>query len=145
MYPTRITHLILYVSTNGTTIATFCNKTDMKKILIIEDEGDMCLLLNLLLNQNEMVVDHVKTLSGAKKFLETERPSLILLDNRLPDGLGIDFLTYLKKNFPEVKIIMISGVDISVSDVALEIGADTFLRKPFTKKQLQDSISNLLN
>ncbi|HMI63452.1 MAG TPA: response regulator [Puia sp.] len=117
----------------------------MKKILIIEDEGDMCLLLNLLLNQNEMVVDHVKTLSGAKKFLETERPSLILLDNRLPDGLGIDFLTYLKKNFPEVKIIMISGVDISVSDVALEIGADTFLRKPFTKKQLQDSISNLLN
>ena len=117
----------------------------MKKILIIEDEGDMCLLLNLLLNQNEMVVDHVKTLTGAKKFLKTERPSLILLDNRLPDGLGIDFLTYLKKNFPEVKVIMISGVDPSVSDVAQEIGADTFLRKPFTKKQLQESISKLLN
>ena len=117
----------------------------MKKILIIEDEGDMCLLLNLLLNQNEMVVDHVHTLSGAKKFLETEQPSLILLDNRLPDGLGIDFLTYLKKNFPEVKIIMISGVDAAVSDVALEIGADTFLRKPFTKKQLHESVQNLLN
>src|ERR1700754_1825352 len=114
----------------------------MKKILIIEDEGDMCLLLNLLLNQNEMIVEHVNTLNEAKKFLGTQQPSLILLDNRLPDGLGIDFLTYLKKNFPEVKIIMISGIDAAVSDVALEVGADTFLRKPFTNKQLQESIQN---
>lgn len=117
----------------------------MKKILIIEDEVDMCLLLNLLLNQNEIVVDHVKTLTGAKKFLETEKPSLILLDNRLPDGLGIDFLAYLKKNFPEVKTIMISGVDPAVSDITLEVEADTFLRKPFTKKQLNESIQSLLN
>lgn len=117
----------------------------MKKILIIEDEGDMCLLLNLLLNRNELVVDHVKTLSGAKAFLETEEPKLILLDNRLPDGLGIDFISYLKKNFPAVKIIMISGIDAAVSDVALEAGADHFLRKPFTKAQLQQTIHNLLN
>lgn len=117
----------------------------MKKILIIEDEGDMCLLLNLLLNQKELIVDHVKTINSAKEFLETEEPSLILLDNRLPDGLGIDFITYLKKNFPSVKIIMISGVDAAASDVALEVGADTFLKKPFTKSQLHDSVNQLLN
>ena len=117
----------------------------MKKILIIEDEGDMCLLLNLLLNQNELVVDHVKTLTHAKAFLETEKPSLILLDNRLPDGFGVDFIAYLKEKLPSVKIIMISGVDAAVSDMALEVGADTFLRKPFTKNQLHESVQRLLN
>jgi len=116
-----------------------------KKILLVEDEGDMCLLLNLLLDGSGMEVDHVQTLSGARSFLEKEQPSLILLDNRLPDGLGINFLSYLKLNYPQIKIVMISGVDAAAEDAALEIGADRFLCKPFTKAQLHDSIRDLLN
>lgn len=105
----------------------------------------MCLLLSLILDDQGMVVDHVKTLSAAKQFLEKEAPALILLDNRLPDGLGVDFISYIKKTLPDVKIIMISGVDPEAEDAALEIGADSFLAKPFTKKQLHESITNLLN
>ncbi|HEY4205182.1 MAG TPA: response regulator [Puia sp.] len=115
------------------------------KILVVDDEGEMCLLLNLILDGQGMTVDHVNTLSAAKAFLEREVPSLILLDNRLPDGLGVDFIGYVKKSMPSVKIIMISGVDPEAEDAALEIGADSFLCKPFTKKQLQESIQNLLN
>lgn len=115
------------------------------KILVIEDEGEMCLLLNLILGDQGMTIDHVNSLSAAKEFLEKEVPSLILLDNRLPDGLGVDFISYLKKSLPSVKIIMISGVDPEAEDAALEIGADSFLTKPFTKRQLQESIKNLLN
>ena len=115
------------------------------KILVIEDEGEMCLLLNLILDDQGMTIDHVHSLSAAKAFLEKEIPSLILLDNRLPDGLGVDFISYLKKSLPSVKIIMISGVDPEAEDAALEIGADSFLSKPFTKRQLQESIKNLLN
>lgn len=118
---------------------------NLNKILVIEDEGEMCLLLSLILDGQGMKVDHVKTLSAAKKFLEKEIPSLILLDNRLPDGLGIDFISYLRKSLPGVKIIMISGVDPEAGDAALEIGADHFLTKPFTKQQLHESIRNLLN
>ena len=117
----------------------------LNKILVIEDEGEMCLLLNLLLDDQGMKIDHVNSLSAAKAFLEKEIPSLILLDNRLPDGLGVDFISYLKKSLPSVKIIMISGVDPEAEDAALEIGADSFLSKPFTKQQLQESITNLLN
>lgn len=117
----------------------------MKKILIVEDEGDMCLLLNVLLNRPEWAIDHVKTLSGARTFLEKETPTLIVLDNRLPDGMGIDFITYIKENSPATKIVMISGVDAAASDLALEIGADTFLCKPFTKIQLEATIQQLLN
>lgn len=118
---------------------------ELKKVLIIEDEGDMCLLLNILLNGKEMELDHVKNLSAAEEYLQKEQPSVIILDNKLPDGFGIDFISYIKKNYPGIKIIMISGFDASAKDVALENGADTFLEKPFTKDQLYQSIKSLLN
>ena len=121
------------------------SKQNQHKILVIEDEGEMCLLLSLILEDQGLVVDHVKTLSAAKQFLEKEVPALILLDNRLPDGLGVDFISYIKKSLPNIKIIMISGVDPEAEDAALEMGADHFLSKPFTKQQLHGSINNLLN
>jgi DNA-binding response OmpR family regulator len=119
------------------------NKT--KKVLIIEDEGDMCLLLNIMLNGKEMELDHVKSLQTAEEYLQKEQPAVVILDNKLPDGFGIDFIGQIKKNFPSIKIIMISGYDGSAKDVALENGADLFLEKPFTKDQLYQSIRSLMN
>ena len=120
-------------------------QTKLRKVLIIEDEGDMCLLLNILLNGTELDLDHVKSLSAAGEYLEKEKPEVIILDNKLPDGFGVDYISILKKQYPDIKIIMISGFDGSAKDVALENGADTFLEKPFTKDQLYSSIKNLLN
>ena len=120
-------------------------QTKTKKILIIEDEGEMCLVLNLLLNQDEVQLDHVKDLLAADEYLKSEQPDIVILDNKLPDGFGVDFITYLRKNYPSIRIIMISGFDSSVRDVALHNGADFFLEKPFTKAQLTDSINKLLN
>ena len=119
--------------------------TKTKKVLIVEDEGDMCLLLNILLNGKEMELDHVKNLSDAEEYLENEQPSVIILDNKLPDGFGLDLIPFLKKKYPSIKIIMISGFDASAKDVALESGADVFLQKPFTKDQLYQSVKGLMN
>lgn len=119
------------------------NKT--RKILIVEDEGDLCLLINILLEGKGMQVEHVQSIAKAEEYLLQEQPSLILLDNRLPDGLGIDFLTFVKEEYPSIKVIMISGVDAAAQDVALENGADAFLRKPFTKSQLHQTVTELLN
>jgi len=116
-----------------------------KKALIIEDEGDMCLLLNILLDGKGMEVDHVQSLSAAEEYLLQEKPAIILLDNRLPDGFGIDFIRFLKETSPASRIIMISGIDASAKDVALENGADIFLEKPFTRAQLYQSVNDLLN
>jgi two-component system OmpR family response regulator len=115
-----------------------------QKILIIEDEGEMCLVLNILLSEEDFELEHVKSLSAADAYLAENRPSLIILDNKLPDGYGIDFISYLKKNYPSIKIIMITGYDASAKDVAMENGADIFLEKPFTKQQLFDSIKSLM-
>lgn len=124
---------------------TNVQKAALKKVLIVEDEGDMCLLLNILLTGKEMELDHVKNLSAAEEYLQKEQPSVIILDNKLPDGFGIDFISVLKKNYPSIKIIMISGFDASAKDVALESGADVFLEKPFTRDQLYQSIKGLMN
>jgi two-component system, OmpR family, response regulator len=117
---------------------------EVTKILIVEDEGDMSLLLELLLDGEHMHLEHVHTLNDARKFVEKEQPTLILLDNRLPDGYGIDFVSYLKSQYPLIKVIMISGVDAAAADAALATGADFFLRKPFTRQQLHASIEKVL-
>jgi two-component system, OmpR family, response regulator len=117
----------------------------LPKVLIVEDEGDMCLLLNILLDGREMELDHVKNLVAAEGYLKKEQPSVIILDNKLPDGFGIDFISYIKQKYPSIKIIMISGFDGAAKDVALENGADIFLEKPFSRDQLCKSVEKLMN
>ena len=120
-------------------------KKEVTRILVVEDEGDICLLLELLLGGRRMIVDHVHTLTDAKEFIAKEQPSVVLLDNRLPDGLGIDFIGYLKQEYPQIKIIMITGVDGIAEEAVLATGADKFITKPFTQTQLQQSINQVLN
>jgi len=116
-----------------------------RKILIIEDEGEMCLVLNILLSDENIELEHVKNLSTAEEYLSHEIPSLIILDNKLPDGFGVDYISHLKEKYPSVKIVMITGYDASAKDVAMENGADLFLEKPFTKQEFLAAIKSLLN
>ena len=120
-------------------------RTDNRNVLLIEDEGEMCLLLHLILDHEGLNIEHVKTLAAADAWLEKKLPALILLDNRLPDGFGLDYLGHLKKKYPWIKVIIISGVDAAAEDFALETGADAFLSKPFTKAKLMESVNSLLN
>lgn len=116
-----------------------------KKILIVEDEGDMCLLLTIILNGKDIQLDHVKNLSAAEAYLQQQQPSVVLLDNQLPDGFGVDFISFLKQHYPAIKIIMISGFGGAAKDAAIANGADTFIEKPFTREQLSQSVKALLN
>ncbi len=115
-----------------------------KRILIVEDEGDICLLLNLILHGEKTDIDHVNSIAAAKKYLNEQQPTLLMLDNKLPDGLGIDFINYIKKEYPAVKIMMISGFGASAKDLALDNGADLFIEKPFTREEVYQSVQTLL-
>ena len=114
-----------------------------KKVLVIEDEGEIGLLLNIILNENDFELDYVKDLSSADEYLQKEQPSVIILDNKLPDGFGVDFISYIKKKYAAIKIIMISGF-ASAKDVALANGADMFFEKPFSKDELNKSLNKLV-
>ena len=114
-----------------------------KKMLVVEDQGETCLLLGLILSDRKFEVDYVNNLLDADEYLHKNKPSLILLDNKLPDGFGVDFISYVKKNYPKVKIIMISGFS-TARDVAIENGADAFLEKPFSMANVNDAIDRVL-
>ena len=113
-------------------------------ILIVEDEGDICLILNLMLKKNDVEIEHVNTLAKAASFLKQQTPQIIIMDNQLPDGLGIDYIKKIKTDYPALKIIMITGnVAESDKEKALQNGADIFLAKPFTKEQIQTALTTL--
>lgn len=114
-----------------------------KKVLIVEDEGEMGLVLDMILAERKCQLDYVNSISSAEEYLQTQQPSVILLDNQLPDGFGVDFITYIKKKYPAVKIIMISGFG-TARDVALENGADLFFEKPFSLSEFDEALNRLL-
>jgi len=114
-----------------------------KKVLVIEDEGETALALDMILNERNFQLDYVNNLLSADEYLLKHSPSLIILDNKLPDGFGVDFISYIKKKYPSIKIIMISGFG-SARDVALQNGADMFFEKPFSLKEFDEAI-NLLS
>lgn len=109
----------------------------------MEDEGQIGLVLNMILAERDFELDYVHNLLAASEYLERNNPSIVILDNKLPDGFGVDFISYLKKKYPTIKIIMISGFP-SVRDVALESGADMFLEKPFSMDKVNEAIDGVL-
>jgi len=113
-----------------------------KKVLVVEDEGEMGLLLNIILTEKNFELDYVNNLVAADAYLQQQEPAVVILDNKLPDGFGVDFISYIKKKYSNIKIIMISGFAAS-RDVALENGADMFFEKPFSKQELYKSIDKL--
>ena len=114
----------------------------MSNVLIIDDEIDICYLLSGILKHKNLQPNYVNSLSGAIDALKKQRPSIIFLDNHLPDGLGIDFISYVKTNYPDTKIIMITAHDTPEDRTkAVQQGVDMFLGKPFTK----DAITSALN
>ena len=113
------------------------------KILVVEDEGQIGLVLNMILSDRNFDLDYVNNLLDAQEYLEKNKPSIVILDNKLPDGFGVDFISYIKKKYPSIKIIMISGFS-TARDVALENGADMFLEKPFSMDAVNEAIDSVL-
>ena len=114
-----------------------------KKMLVVEDQGEMCLILDLILSERKLESAYVNNLLDADEYLEKNKPSIVILDNKLPDGYGVDFITYAKKKYPGTKIIMISGFS-TARDVALENGADVFLEKPFSLENVNEAIDSVM-
>ena len=114
-----------------------------KKLLVVEDEGQIGLVLNMILSERNFDLDYVSNLLSAQEYLEKNKPSVVILDNKLPDGFGVDFISYIKKKYPSIKIIMISGFS-TARDVALENGADMFLEKPFSMDNVNEAIDSVL-
>lgn len=106
---------------------------EQTKVLIVDDEPDICFLLGRILRKRNLLSDSANNLAQAAEAIRKAPPSLIFLDNSLPDGQGIDFIPYLKSHFPEIRVVMVTANDTEVDKKkAFQSGADDFLGKPLS-------------
>ena len=114
------------------------------KALIVDDEADICYLLDGILKKKSLRSTYVNTLSEAQRMLKKEAPSILFLDNHLPDGLGVDFIDYVKKNHPFTRIVVVTAIDSSSDRLkAYEKGADYFIAKPFNRDVIYKVVDRL--
>ena len=118
--------------------------TAINKVLIVDDELDICYLLSGMLKQRNFRTGFVNSLSDAVNALRAEPPSLLVLDNHLPDGFGLDFIPFVKENYPDIKVIMITAHDGSIErKQASDGGVDLFIAKPLNRKMINVAIDKL--
>jgi DNA-binding response OmpR family regulator len=115
------------------------------KILIVDDEPDICYFLSRTLTKRGFSTTFSHTLSEAEKQLQISKPDILLLDNHLPDGKGVDFVNKINLKYPEIKIVMITAHDTPQDrSKAYSNGIKFFLSKPFTIAEINQVVDRLL-
>ncbi len=117
---------------------------EIRDILIIDDEKDLCFLLHNLLISNGYNVEVANTVKAAISCINEKIFDLVLLDLKLSDGDGMNILPMIKEINPKtiVDIITAYGSD-EVREQAEDKGAYRFIDKPFTEKYILNSIREL--
>lgn len=116
-------------------------------ILIVEDEPAIATLIRFNLEAAGYRVATAERVSDAEKLLKNELPDLILMDYMLPDVSGVEYIQQLRgqirtQNLP---IIMLTArSEESDKELGLNIGADDYITKPFSPRELIARINALL-
>jgi DNA-binding NtrC family response regulator len=107
-------------------------------ILVVDDEPATRLGFSRYLTKAGYMVTEASGLVDAKDTIGSRRIDAVILDQRLPDGNGIDWIVNLRETCPDIAIIIISGAgDIPLAVEAMRRGADNFLTKPVNMAELE--------
>lgn len=117
-------------------------KRNIRDILIIDDEKDLCSLLSDALCRRGYRVAAANTSKEGLACLKKAPPDLVLLDLKLPDSDGINVLSAIQRMYPRTVVIIISAYGSEEKrDAALSKGAYGFIDKPFTERTILRSIN----
>lgn len=115
----------------------------MAHILIVEDEPAIAESLAYALRRDGFTTTLAPTLTEARKALA--RASLVILDLMLPDGSGFDLIGDLRRSSTAVPIIVLTSRDDEADRVAaLETGADDYVTKPFSTREMTARVRAVL-
>ena len=121
--------------------------TEKPTILIVEDELSIVALLNFTLKEAGWEPVTAQTAGEGWRFLQSRMPQLVLLDWMLPDQSGLQFLSRLRsdRQFSNLPVIMLTAKSMEEDKVAgLDKGADDYVTKPFSPRELNARIKALL-
>ena len=117
----------------------------LKHVLIVDDEPDIRELLEITLSRMQIESTAAANVNQAKKLLAEETFDLCLTDMRLPDGDGIELVSYIQDTFPHLPVAMITAhgnMDTAIR--ALKAGAFDFVSKPIDLTKLRQLITGAL-
>ncbi len=113
---------------------------EIRNILIIDDEREICILLSHLLTKRGYSVDCSHSLQEGINKVRNNTPDLVLLDLHLPDGSGVSIIPRIRQLQSDV--LVISAYDDTRNKV-LKLGASDFVKKPFDLQTLLGAINSL--
>ena len=115
-----------------------------RRVLIVDDEADICLLLSGLLRRLGYQPTCAHLIEEGRQCLASQQFDAVFLDLNLPDGLGFDLLSLIRQQPTNTKIIMISAFDGQAERRrATEQGADYFIGKPFTRLSVETALQTI--
>ncbi len=121
----------------------------MAKILVVDDEAQVRgMLVKMLAVEHHEVIEAENGAQGCKKYRE-HQPDLLITDLVMPEKNGIDMILELKKEFPSIRIVAISGGggitgSFDYLPVAKLVGALHILQKPFSLQALKSAVAEAL-
>jgi two-component system, OmpR family, alkaline phosphatase synthesis response regulator PhoP len=117
----------------------------MDKILIVEDEQDIAELIKVNIQELSVHVEHCLSGEEALERLENHDYQLVILDVMLSGISGLDVCRQIRTTNPEQVIMMLTSRDSEIDRVlGLELGADDYMTKPFSVRELQARIRTQL-
>ena len=120
------------------------NSNKKSKILVVDDDSGLCGLLHQYLTKQGFFVDTVEDGTAMDTYLENSSPDLIILDLMLPGEDGLSIAKRLNSH-GQIPIIMLSACGEEVDRIiGLEVGADDYLAKPFSPRELLARIRSVL-
>jgi len=118
----------------------------MLRLLIIDDDRDICLVLSKFLTKNNYEVDVAHRGDDGLKLLRTHDYTLILCDYRLPDFTGVEMLRKIKLLQPAVAVIIITGYsDVRTAVETFRYGANDYVTKPLYPDELLLTIKETIS
>lgn len=111
-----------------------------KKILIIDDETDLCLLLKDYFVRRQYNVFLSHTLEDGEKILKTVSPDILFLDNNLPDGIGWNNAPAIAETHPSTYIVLVSAFHPEVPKMP-EHTRYKVLEKPISLSDLESQLA----
>lgn len=115
----------------------------MSNVLIIDDEPDILELLSITIKRMGFTCVTAATIEQAKQLLKDHTFQLCLTDMRLPDGSGLDLVSYINQEHSSIPVVMITAYgSMDVAIQAMKRGAFDFLSKPVDLEKLRSIINN---